>query len=173
MKMTDNTNLLYHGSTVRIDAPLAHFGRPELDFGPGFYLTKDRQQAEDWSRAKAGRKPMARAILNIYRFDWEAFSSSSLYKTLVFPEYSIEWLDFISLSRKGEKPWEGFDCVEGGVANDSVISTVDAYVDGLINADQAIGKLVNERLRHQFCILNQSVIDNYLSFVESVELSQE
>ena len=64
-----------------------------------------------------------------------------------------------------------YDYMEGGVANDSVITTVDAYVDGLINADQAMGKLINERLRNQICILNQEIIEKYLYFVESIELS--
>lgn len=66
----------------------------------------------------------------------------------------------------------GRECrIEGGVANDSVITTVDAYVDGLINAEQAMGKLINEQLRNQICILNQEIIEKYLRFVESIELS--
>lgn len=169
--MPDNNIVLYHGSIERVEAPLAHVGRKELDFGPGFYLTNDRQQAVDWARTKAGRKPGAFPVLNTYLFDTEAFLSADTYKRLVFPEYSIEWLDFVSNSRKGKMPWISYDCVEGGVANDRVISTVDAYVDGLINAEQAMGKLINERLRHQLCILNQEVIDRFLSFVESTELS--
>ena len=30
---------LYHGGTVRIENPIVSCGRPDLDFGPGFYLT--------------------------------------------------------------------------------------------------------------------------------------
>ena len=66
---------------------------------------------------------------------------------------------------------QSYDYIEGGVANDSVITTVDAYVDGLINAEQAMGKLINEQLRNQICILNQEIIEKYLRFVESIELS--
>ena len=115
-------------------------------------MTHDREQAERWAQTKAGRMRDGQAILNIYRFDEKAFSEQLAYQRLVFADYNQEWLDFIADSRKGHSPWQDLDWIEGGVANDSVISTVDAYVDGFISAEQAIGQLVNERLRHQVCI---------------------
>lgn len=42
--MMDRT--LYHGSSVIVEQPLASIGRRDLDFGPGFYLTPLREQAE-------------------------------------------------------------------------------------------------------------------------------
>ena len=125
----------------------------------------------DWAKTKAGRKAGAKAILNVYEFMSENFLASEAYRTLIFNNYDLQWLDFIAQSRKGQEPWISYDYIEGGVANDSVITTVDAYVDGLINAEQAMGKLINERLRNQICILNQEIIEKYLRFVESIELS--
>lgn len=159
-------NILYHGSLVEVKEPLANVGRRELDFGSGFYLTNDRTQAESWAQTLAGRKKNAKAILNEYSFDVDKFEEGG-YKELVFREYNIEWLDFIAASRKSKEPWKEFDWIEGGVANDSVISTVDAYVDGFITADQALDKLVKEELRHQVCISKQEIIDKYLTFVSS------
>ena len=40
---------LYHGSYMSIPAPLTSVGRKELDFGPGFYVTRMREQAERWA----------------------------------------------------------------------------------------------------------------------------
>ena len=171
MKMRTDSLLLYHGSIFIVDSPLTHIGRQDLDFGPGFYLTKNHQQAVDWAKTKAGRKAGAKAILNVYEFMSENFLTSEAYRKLIFNNYDLQWLDFIAQSRKGQKPWISYDYIEGGVANDSVITTVDAYVDGLINAEQAMGKLINERLRNQICILNQEIIEKYLRFVESIELS--
>ena len=37
--------VLYHGSTVLIEHPLANVGREDLDFGKGFYLTTIVEQA--------------------------------------------------------------------------------------------------------------------------------
>lgn len=158
--------ILYHGSTVIVNEPLSNVGRSELDFGPGFYLTNDKQQAENWARTLAGRKKNTEPILNTYSFDVTEFNKQN-YNTLIFPKYNISWLDFISDSRKGKQPWKGFDWIEGGVANDRVISTVDAYVDGFITAAQALDKLVNEDLHHQVCISRQEIIDKYLSFISS------
>ena len=165
--MSQNNVILFHGSTLVVEKPLVDYGRPELDFGPGFYLTHDREQAERWAQTKAGRMRGGQAILNIYRFEEKAFSEQLAYQRLVFADYNQEWLDFIADSRKGHSPWQDLDWIEGGVANDSVISTVDAYVDGFISAEQAIGQLVNERLRHQVCIRNQSIIEQFLTFEQA------
>ena len=165
--MSQNNVILFHGSTLVVEKPLVDYGRPELDFGPGFYLTHDREQAERWAQTKAGRMRDGQAVLNIYRFDEKAFSEQLAYQRLVFADYNQEWLDFIADSRKGHAPWQDLDWIEGGVANDSVISTVDAYVDGFISAEQAIGQLVNERLRHQVCIRNQSIIEQFLTFEQA------
>jgi len=33
-----------------------------------------------------------------------------------------------------------------------------------------MGELIKEDLRHQVCILNQKIIDRYITFVESIEI---
>ncbi len=141
--------ILYHASTVKVEAPLTNVWRVELDFGPGFHMTNVRQQAENWAKTLAGRKKHAQAIVNIYQFDESDFINND-YRILKFEEYSIEWLDFIAASRKGKSPWKDLDWIEGGIANDSVISTVDAYVDGFITAEQALDKLIKEECVTKF-----------------------
>ena len=44
--------ILYHGATVRVEHPLCDFGRPDLDFGRGFYLTDLQEQAEEWAAVR-------------------------------------------------------------------------------------------------------------------------
>lgn len=168
--MIYDDHILYHGATTIVSEPLTHVGRPDLDFGLGFYVTNDREQAVRWAQTKAGRTKNRKAVLNVYRFDQERFVNNEKYKLQIFTEYNIEWLDFIAFSRKGQQPWLPFDWIEGGIANDSVISTVDAYIDGMMSAEMAMGRLVNEKLKHQVCISNQEIIDNFISYVESVEL---
>ena len=60
-----------------------------------------------------------------------------------------------------------YDIVEGGVANDNVIDTVEDYENGIITAEQALGQLRYKRVNHQICILNQEIIDRYLTFNNS------
>lgn len=163
-------HILYHGAVMSVPEPLAHIGRSDLDFGPDFYVTNDRNQAIKWANTKAGRKKGLTPILNIYLFDQDKFLSESNYKMKIFPEYNVEWLDFIAFSRKGQHPWKGLDWIEGGIANDGVISTVDAYIDGRMTPEMAMGELVKEDLRHQVCILNQEIINKYLTFTEAVKI---
>ncbi len=60
-----------------------------------------------------------------------------------------------------------YDIVEGGVANDNVIDTVEDYENGIITAEQALGQLRYKKVNHQICILNQEIIDKYLVFIQS------
>lgn len=60
-----------------------------------------------------------------------------------------------------------YDLVEGGVANDNVIDTVEDYENGIITAQQALGQLIYKKVNHQICILNQEIIDKYLTFISS------
>lgn len=73
---------------------------------------------------------------------------------------------FYFSSRKGGSPWQEFDVVEGGVANDRVIDTVEDFMAGIITVEQALGQLKYKKINHQICILNQEVLDKCLKFVK-------
>lgn len=88
-------------------------------------------------------------------------------KILTLEHYDQKWLDFIVASRSGKEPWAEYDIIEGGVANDQVIDTVEDYYSGRITAEQALGQLRFARPTHQMCIRNQSIIDNCLKFVST------
>lgn len=161
--------ILYHGTIMPVPSPLAHIGREELDFGKGFYLTKIKEQAEAWARKKMFIEHASRAVLNVYEFDSEAAIGSGI-SYLSMPQYDKEWLDFVVGNRKGHNHWLAYKVIEGGVANDRVIDTVEDYMTGRITAEQALGQLRFAKPNHQICILDQQVIDTYLHFVESVEI---
>lgn len=63
-----------------------------------------------------------------------------------------------------------YDLVEGGVADDNVIDTVELYENGDITAEQAIGQLAYKRVNHQLVILSQRIVDTCLRFVGSEEV---
>ena len=90
-----------------------------------------------------------------------------------FEVYDIEWLNYVVDCRRGKDISSEYDIVEGGVANDSVIDTVEDYEKGIITAEQALGQLRYKDVNHQICILNQQVIDHYLEFVECITLETE
>ena len=164
---------LYHGSYTSVPNPLIEAGRDNLDFGKGFYLTKIREQAESWASVIASRKGrMVQPVISIFEFDKEAAISDGL-RFKSFAEYDIEWLNYVVACRRGEKVYQDYDIVEGGVANDNVIDTVEDYEKGIITAEQALGQLMYKKVNHQLCILTQPVIDKYLKFVKSELLEIE
>ena len=159
---------LYHGSNIEVSTPLAKVGRKNLDFGKGFYLTSIRKQASDWANLIAMRKGRnAKGVVSVFHFNkTKAMEDGYLFK--IFESYDIEWLEYVVDCRKGKNVYAKFDVVEGGVANDNVIDTVEDYEKGIITAEQALGQLSFKKVNHQICILNQEVINQYLTFVKSI-----
>lgn len=154
-----NKQTLYHGSTVVVEHPLVSIGRKDLDFGPGFYLTPLLEQASKWAtRIKTVRRA-EQAIVNAYEL-----SQPQDCKTRLFDAYDKEWLDFIVDSRAGKRPWNGFDIIEGGVADDRVIDAVEAYINGYADVEHTLRQLVYHKPNYQICILNQEIVDKYLQF---------
>lgn len=156
-----NKIMVYHGGTERIEAPICKFGRLNLDFGQGFYVTDLRQQAIAWANnmARSRNKP---AVLNLYRMNREAILQEARCK--VFRAYDAEWLEFIVGNRNGEGLSEDYDYIEGGVANDRVVDTVNLYVAGLIELNTALRELSKHQPNNQMCILNQELINKYLMY---------
>ena len=159
--------ILYHGGTEAVMHPDCKKGRPDLDFGQGFYVTQLQDQAEGFARRKA-RDRRGKPVISVYEFDYEAAIKDCAY--LNFEFYDEAWLDFVADSRSGLKPWANYDIVEGGVANDRVIDTVELYTIGILDKASALGRLSEHQPNHQICILSQTILDKYLKFVEVIEL---
>ena len=164
---------IYHGSDVSVPQPLAKAGRRNLDFGQGFYATRIKKQSEDWAVVIAGRRGRtASPIVSQYIFDREQAEADGL-RIHSFEEYNLEWLDYVVACRRGKPVWKHYDIVEGGVANDNVIDTVEDYAKGVITAEQALGQLRYKKVNHQICFISQKAIDGYLRFEKSLTLSRK
>lgn len=160
-----NKRLIYHGSYIKIEHPLVNVGRQDLDFGRGFYTTDLREQAVKWARIIQQRRNTSTSpILNTYEIDMDVVEEKG-FKQLYFEKYDLDWLEFIVKNRRGENLWTAFDIIEGGIANDSVIDTVDAYMSGLIDGSTALGKLMYNKPNNQICILNQNIIEKCVRFL--------
>ena len=163
---------VYHGSTTIVTMPLVGVGRKNLDFGKGFYVTDLQEQAISWARRplNVGKTQ----VLNTYELDIEGIVQAN-YRYKHFVAYDAEWLEFVIASRRGEPVWEPFDIIEGGIANDRVFNTIELYSQGLITQDIALQRLRYEKPNNQICILNQTIIDDHLTFIESavVEAKEE
>ncbi len=151
--------LVYHSSDQCFFSPDVEHSRDALDFGKGFYVTRLLEQAEKYANRflRIGND----AYLHIFDY-----SPDYSMKIKIFESYDEEWLDFVGNCRKGNDVYKQYDIVEGGVANDKVFQTVDLYMSGIYNKEQALQNLAFEKPNHQLCFITQRAIDGCLKFIE-------
>lgn len=152
---------VYHGGTEKIEKPLVKLGRKNLDFGHGFYITRSLQQAEEWAD-RIARQRLSSPVVNEYELDLDGLLADCHYKK--FECYDAEWLHFIVACRNGYDSAQVYDCVEGGVANDRVVDTIEGYMNGTIDEAHALEELSKHQPNNQICLLNQQITDKYLFF---------
>lgn len=126
---------LYHGSTeeiVEID-----FGRskPNKDFGRGFYLSADAEQAKQLAEYKAFQMS-ASPVVNVFEFEEGKQYDGSL-NVLRFDGYTKEWADFVFSNRSSATgdSVHGYDVVIGPIANDRVGVQIRRYVEKEISME--------------------------------------
>lgn len=157
---------LYHGSTVVVRKPSLRPGRPNADFGKGFYTTSSYEQAVRWAHIKQEREDAQRAVVSVYEFD-EALLDSPDLNIRRFTGADEPWLYFVTDCRKS-RPHE-FDLVQGPVANDKVFTTVNLFESGVLSAEAAILQLKAYKTYDQLSFHTDRVIKT-LNFVESIEV---
>ena len=94
---------LYHGSNQKIEVPDLVHSKPYKDFGRGFYLSANKQQALDMAFQKVSQTQLGNAEVTEFLFDETAMQSPDL-KVLTYPDYCEEWALFVlSLQRLVEE----------------------------------------------------------------------
>lgn len=154
---------VFHTSNVRVENPDTLHSRKELDFGPGFYFTTIRQQAEKYAFRFTKRNEQA--WLNVYDF---VFNSEE-WNVKHFDSYNEEWLDFVMTCRNGEVIGN-YDLVVGGIADDKVFETVDLYTDQLISKDEALKRLAYVNPNIQYCVRTDAMLKKCIFYKESIRL---
>mgnify|MGYP005610291149 FL=1 len=130
--------ILYHGSNVAIDHIELEKSKPFKDFGQGFYLSENEEQALDMAQLKAltfGGK----AFVSKFEFDTSLMHNSDL-RIKIFKEYSEEWADFVFANREGTDV-EHYDIVYGPIANDKVGLQIRKLKDGSIDKTEFLNRL--------------------------------
>lgn len=138
---------LYHGSNVHIEKPDFAFCKPFKDFGKGFYLSAEREQALDLAKQRVRETHEGEPILNAFFFD-EAVMTSGELKVLTFDDYSEEWVKFVLANRDlhGPQPFHDYDIVYGPIADDSVTFQLRRFQRGVI---RSIPELIDELRYHK------------------------
>lgn len=121
---------LYHGSTIDIREIDLLESKPNKDFGKGFYLSADKEQAYEMASYKAAQLDMD-PIVNVYEFDERTLMDCSFHVKR-FDNYCEEWAEFVFANRNsgnGETPVHSYDIVIGPIANDRVGLQIRNYVE--------------------------------------------
>lgn len=148
--------ILYHGSNISIKEIDLSKSKPNKDFGQGFYLSENEEQALQMATFKAlilGGEP----IVTKFEFEESVMMSDSL-RIKVFIDYSEEWADFVFANREGRGSLQ-YDIVYGPIANDKVGLQIRKLKDGAIDKSEFLTRLKYMKgLTYQYYFGTESAI---------------
>lgn len=114
---------VYHGGYQPVECPEIRPGRYTKDFGPGFYCTVIREQAQRWARR------FQTGIVSVYDMRLRPGL-----RTLEFTTMTDDWLDFIVSCRSGIP--HDHELVIGPMADDQIYNYVQDFLDGTVTREQ-------------------------------------
>ena len=158
---------LYHGSTMVVRKPNVKRGRKRTDFGQGFYLTTNFEQARRWALLKQQREISTKAVVSVFEFD-EAILNSSSYNVLTYNGPTEEWLNFVVKNQKTGTA-HNYDYVMGPVANDQLYATIAMYERGSLTVEAAIVQLKSHVLFNQLSCHTDKAVAN-IKFLKTINV---
>lgn len=134
---------LYHGSNVTITRIDLSLSKPGKDFGKGFYLNPDAEQAMEMAKRTVRRLTQGEPIVNAFEFDDSILNDAGSMKIKTFNDYSEEWAQFILTNRnnRSDSPAHDYDIVIGPIANDTVGVQLYRFIKGYITIERMIEEL--------------------------------
>lgn len=131
---------LFHGSNVTIEKIDLTCSKPFKDFGRGFYLSADKEQAKQLALFRSlalGGSP----IVTSFDFDESHLLDGSL-NYLSFDSYTEDWANFVFKNRNEAEDFQHeYDVVYGPIANDRVGLQIQKYEDGSIDMNEFLNRL--------------------------------
>ncbi len=133
---------LYHGSNVRIEQIDLSRSKRGKDFGQGFYLNANPDQAMTMALRTTRFLNEGQPTLSCFEFDEEEAKRLGL-SIKVFPDYSEEWSEFVIMNRKNNTdiPAHSYDIVIGPIADDTVGVQTRRYMTGYLSASALVEEL--------------------------------
>lgn len=182
----ESKKLMYHGSYIIVDKPDLSKCMKGKDFGQGFYLTTDINQAKRFVKSSIGKAikngidvlDNSKGYVSYYSID--DFSGISIYE---FETADREWLHCVAAHRMNQlipgenEKWTKYDIIVGKIANDTTNQVITAYINGLYGSvgsdiadETAIRLLKPEKLTNQICIRTEKAIKhlNYNGYEEYI-----
>lgn len=169
-----NNKIVYHGSYMSVPIPDLSKCANNKDFGRGFYVTTDKQQAIKFAkRAGYTLHKQNYGVLNTY-----ILTDLNGLLSYEFLNSDINWLNCIvgnrrSSFRRLSYKWEHYDVIAGKVADDDTNVVLTAYISGyygIVGSAEAsaltIKFLEPENLKNQICFRTNRALSK-LQFIKS------
>lgn len=167
---------LYHGSLLEIKTPLFCGGKPNNDYGYGFYCTENIDLAKEWGCSEENN-----GFANEYDFDLNSLSVLNLNTQ----DYSIlNWLAILLCNRTFETrsevssaardyliknflvDYENYDVIKGYRADDSYFSFANAFLNNTISLQKLNAAMKLGKLGEQIVLKSEKSFSN-IHFVKS------
>ena len=161
--------ICYHGSDTVVDAHKILEAKRPLDFGGGFYVTSNKEQAVAWAKRVAFRNNSKKHYVNVYEFDIE--KAEQEVTVIKFEKADENWLDFICANRSG-RSLNSYDIVIGPVADDRVYRVVILFENGDIDKESALRRLKTEVLSDQILFHTEKAL-SFLEFVKAEVITND
>lgn len=131
---------LYHGTNIDFDHIDINKSKPNKDFGRGFYLSADYEQAKNMADIKVEQMETGMPLVQEYSIS--EIEMKSL-KCMTFDDYTEEWAKFILLNRNNPSavPAHDYDIVIWPIADDRVGVQLWKYESQLIDLPTLIKRL--------------------------------
>lgn len=142
---------LYHGSYVEIQEIDLSVSKVGKDFGCGFYLSNDRNQAERIAEKKVTIMGNGTPCITTYQFDENTLTGNTL-QTKYFDSYGKEWAEFVLMNRLNRTRHQAhnYDIVVGPIADDDIGLQLRRLTDGYISIEQFLDNLKYKELTTQY-----------------------
>lgn len=135
---------IYHGSDHVLEVPKYGFGSTDADYGQGFYLTKDRQKADEWAASMGN---IENATTNEYVLDLQGLNILNL------DDYGpLTWIAEIAYNRHAKSELallaaelicdmykvdtSDADIIIGYRAGGVYMNALNAFLEGAITVDE-------------------------------------
>ena len=90
-------------------------------------------------------------------------------RVLHFTQPDARWLRFVVANRQGAPQANEWDLIHGPVANDQTMPVIDLFLDGMYDEDEAIRRLLPQKLKDQYAFKTQAAI-RLLRFVKAITI---
>lgn len=176
----------YHGTTSaymntfdRVDASIS---RENRDFGKGFYLTSNREQAILWAKRKASMinesdpPNLVMPMIIVCTIKMKNIEKSYHFKSFGqdFSEELLNYLVFNRLDRGNTSAFPEYDAVFGLVADGtSLDKTLESYKNSDLDFKEAKSSIEYKSFQSQICLKNQKLLDSGRFKIKEKKLIKE